>query len=868
MPRSQIQPRSAAPKPVSPIKVEMDSLTQGRSQQPEHLRLMGQCEDQLNGWSSSVEGLTKRNPARFTAKIQSRPLENFYLEMLQISKSEIYSVFISDKKGDDTVRELFIFNNGQPVVPKVHGTGLSVNTTSGVVTVSNTSYLFAPLKVNNEPRLFDSYQLISQGPLGLLMNRTKEVKMDTAKTAKRTGEAVIYVKAVAYQVTYTVTINGTLTTSPYTTPAATDDQNQISTSKVAEELATAVSNLGGDWEATQSDYIVIVKRKDGAEFDIEIDDSRSGSLAVAFSDEVTSLADLPRRCSNGYKVNFTSDPTTDVDDRWLEFSTFDSSAIGDGSWRECVAPDIQYKLDSNTMPIVIRREGVNDIWIGPADGSKQTNPNNTASYTFPEWGERTAGDEKTVPNPDFVGQVLRDHCFYNQRYVVTGGEIVGFSETDDAFNFFADSAIGVVDDDAFFLRCSSEVSSSTEWLLPIDESLLIWSRTSQFQARPVDGEVIAPSTAIVVRLSNIEMNPHVRPKLAAAKVLFSTDEYGYSHVREYEFFNSRNQRLGLNLGGSSDVTANLPKYIKGMISHWDVGEAVDFAVARTPDNPKKIYVYKYKWQATPSGLQKQQAAWSEWEFGGKVQWMKFMQNKLWLLVSYSDRTDFLEIFADELEDEDEGLQIHLDRLLLFPDCNADFNTSNDITATYSSDTDRTTFKLPYVPTAKTIAVVRFINSTNKGVVLGNTTTDTLVCELKGDWTKHKVAFGEEYQFKYEFTRGYRFTRDSSGTRMIGDLSGRTQVHTWTVYHKDTGAYSVRVQRKNRKNDSVTTFRAGTLNIQNNMIDNEESSVATGKLRVPVYSQNTNCRVIVESTSHLPLVLTSAEWEGSYSNRSR
>ena len=861
MPKSQLQPTRQGSAPSTPMRVEMDTLTQGMSQQPEHLRVMGQCTEQINGWSSTVEGLTKRNPARFQARIFNSALENFYLEMFQISRTEIYSVLISATDGDDL--EMRILRAGTQVVPQVHGTGLAVDG-DGTITISDTAYLWAEQEIDDEPRLYDSFCLINSGPLGLLLNRTQETAMDADTTAARTEEGLIFVSAVAYNVSYTVTLthDGTATTlTPVTTPQADADDNQISTSGVAEDLADLINAEAG-WTAIQSDYVVIVSRDDGTAFELQIDDSRSNNLAVAFTDEISSLRELPNRASDGYKVNFTSDPTTTLDDRWLEFNTFDDTANGEGSWQETVAPGIEYRIDSNTMPFVLRREGLDDLHLGPADG---TQPND---YQFPQWGDRTAGDETSVPNPDFVGVTLRDHCFYNQRYVVTGGEIVSFSETDDIFNFFADSAAALVETDAFHLRCTSEVSSATEWLLPIDESLLIWSRTSQFQARPVDGEVISPSTSVVVRLSNIEMNPHVRPKLAAAKVLFATDEYGYTHFREYEFFNSRNQRLGLNLGGSSDILANLPKFIRGMVTHWDVGEAVDFAVARTPEHPNKLYVYKYKWTSTGAGLQKQQASWSEWQLGGEVQWCKFMENRLWLLVSYDDRTDFLQIFADELEDEDEGLQIHLDRLLLYPECNAPGNTTNDITATYDEDTDRTTFVLPYTPTGKAIAVIRFINDDHQGVVLGDTETDTLVCDLKGDWTDESIAFGEEYEFKYEFTKAFKPTRDAQNQRLIGDLSGRTQIHTWTCHHSKTGFYQVRVKRDNRSEDSVTKFRAVKLNVENNQLDEETNFVNTGKMRVPIYSRNLNCRVIVESTSHLPLVLTGAEWEGSYSNRTR
>ena len=269
---------------------------------------------------------------------------------------------------------------------------------------------------------------------------------------------------------------------------------------------------------------------------------------------------------------------------------------------------------------------------------------------------------------------------------------------------------------------------------------------------------MTPTTSLIVRLSNIDMNPHVRPKLAAAKVLFATDEYGYSHFREFEFFNSRTQRLGLNLGGSSDIMSNLPKYIKGMVSHWDVGEAVDYAVPHTKRSAN-IYVYKYKWVTPQQGCRRCKPA------GGASSAARCdvsMENRLWLLVSYSDRTDFLQIFADELEDESEG-SIHLDRMIMFPECNTDFNTTNNVTATYNSETKKTTFVLPYTSTGKTFAVVRFVNAKNQGAILGSTTGDTIACDAPGDWTQEKIAFGEEYEFRMSSLEPLSHSETRQGT---------------------------------------------------------------------------------------------------------
>ena len=142
MPKSQPQPTRPGSSPSTPMRVEMDTLTQGVSQQPEHLRLQGQCTDQLNGWSSNVEGLTKRNAARFQAKIFDSALDNFYLEMFQVQQGEDYSVLLSPASSG-TDLEMRVLRNGTAVVPKVHGTDLAVNSSTGVVTIPNTNYLWA-----------------------------------------------------------------------------------------------------------------------------------------------------------------------------------------------------------------------------------------------------------------------------------------------------------------------------------------------------------------------------------------------------------------------------------------------------------------------------------------------------------------------------------------------------------------------------------------------------------------------------------------------------------------------------------------------------------------------------------------------------
>ena len=844
--------------PAGPIEGRLDSLIQGVSQQPEHLRVVGQGEEQLNGWSSPVEGLTKRNPLRLVGKIIPQPVTDFYLEMMSVIAGERYSVFTYPQAG--TTKTLFTLN-GTPAAVHVHGTGMSV--ASGLVTSGSNGYLF-----NTAGNYFKKYVLINAGPLGLLLNREKITGFSSATSPAAKNEALIFVQGVTYDVKYTVKLDG-VAAGTYTTPKATDTNNQLSTSEVANQLATLVNAVAG-YTATVEQFVVHVRRIDGASFRLEVDDSRATDLARAIQNDVVFVGQLPLVAPNGFVVKVEGDPGQTVDDRWVKFTTRGGSAFGEGSWAETLKPGLQYELDKDTMPLVIYRVDRGVLFVGPADGSTQTQTvgGKTYSYTFPKWGERTAGDEETVPNPDFIGQRIRDHTFFRGRYTVCSGQSVIFSETDQIFNFFQDTSVALTATDGFSVLGTSEASAEMNWLLPVDENILAFTDHSQFRVSAADADVLTPETAIILRLSNLEMNPHIRPRLAGPQILFGTNEFGYSHFREYSFFDTQQRRTGLNLGGTNDVCMNIPKYIKGLATHWDVGETIDCAACVTADDRKTLYVYKYLFQSASAGLSKSQSSWSKFTFGGDIQWLKFMDNEMWLVLTYPDGTYTAHITSDELE-LPSGVQPHLDRLILYPECNTDVQASNNVTATYDADTDVTTFTLPYAVSGTAHAVVRYTSPTKEGLLLGTATSgNQIVCGTRGDWRNASIAFGEEYLFRYAFSHPYAEMRDQARSRIVGKLDGRTQLLTFTTFHHNTGRYDIRIERKNRQLDSVHKFRSRYLNVASNRLDTETMPVETGSFKVPIYCQNTACRIFVESTSWLPVVITGAQWEGAYSNRSK
>ena len=678
MAKSKIQRRVAKPA-AAPIEVKMDTLIQGVSQQPPHIRAMGQGTEQINGWSSPVEGLTKRNPTRYQSKLLQESIDDFFLEIVEISTAERYSIFVwpnnPDSESDHSLR-LEAWQNQQPLdntKVNVHGAGFTYEVKNSVpgwkIDQTNSYFSNATAKENEE--LYKGYVVASSGQISLIANRNKNTAFTSDQTPEIRNEGLVFIQAVAYNITYTL-YDGDTKLAEYSTPQADADENKISTDAVAKAL---YDGLPGDYDKELNSYVFYLKKKDGSAMNLRLTDSRSNTLARAFTKDVTSIASLPLIAKDGYRVLVVNDPTTDVDDLWLKFNVLDSNNAGkvaDGSWSECPAPETKYKLDGNTMPYVIYRAASGKLFIGPADGSEQSLGD--LKYTFPTWGERTAGNTTTNPDPEFIGSPIRDHQIFRQRYTVLGGESIVFSEVDDAFNFFLDTAQALTPNDTFALRCQSEVSTPLEWMLPIDDTVLTFSATSQFQVRAADGDVLTPQTGLVIRLSNINMNTSIRPKKAGAQVLFPSVEYGYTHFREYQFFNANQRRLGLNLGGSNDTMQNVPKYLPGIVTHFDVGEAVDFAVASSPSDRSLLYVYKYLWSGGDGGIQKVQASWSKWKFDGKIRWFKFIDNVLFILMDDDNGLHLMQYFADELETED-SIQPHLDRLLLYPDCNNDTITT-------------------------------------------------------------------------------------------------------------------------------------------------------------------------------------------------
>ena len=181
----------------------------------------------------------------------------------------------------------------------------------------------------------------------MLLNREKETKYDSSTIAEQTGQGIVFIRAVAYNITYSVKIDD-VEVATFSTPKADADDNKISTSAVAKALSDSINAQSG-YTTALDQYVIHVKKDDETDFKLEIDDGRSGELANAFTDKVQSLSKLPIIAPQDYVVEVEGDPSTTIDNRWLKFDALGPQSpgvISEGTWQETVKPEIVYKPTS------------------------------------------------------------------------------------------------------------------------------------------------------------------------------------------------------------------------------------------------------------------------------------------------------------------------------------------------------------------------------------------------------------------------------------------------------------------------------------------------------------------------------------------
>ena len=496
-----------------------------------------------------------------------------------------------------------------------------------------------------------------------------------------------------------------------------------------------------------------------------------------------------------------------------------------GEYRETVKPGITYQLDATTMPhsLVLT----------------------SGSFTFNKetWGDRTAGDLDSAPNPSFVGRKINDVFFYKNRLSFLSDENVVMSQTSYFFEFFPTTVTAVLDDAPIDVSVSHNKVSILRSAQPFNETLVLFSDHSQFVIDTKGN--LTPATISITATTEFENKSSVQPVPAGPRLYFIAERGDFSAL--YEYFVDTDAITK----DASEVSGHVPRFIPKNVKKMAASSNEDILFALSSEHNNRLYVYKWYWSAGSSvadRASKVQSSWSYWEFdsGDTILDISVLDNYVYIVVSRSDGVFIERILLQPISDTGLNYNVRLDRKV-------------SLTGSYSSGTGLTTWTLPYTYDGTMSAVKTGAWPTQKGVDISVTRPTTATVQAVGDYSANAVILGVPYTFDYSFS--HQFMKSEN----VATTSGRLQLRTFRIVYEDTTFFKIQVTPLFRDTYEYE-FNGLFLNEGASLLDTVRLS--DGTFRFPVQAQNDQVTISVTSDSHLPCAFQSAEWEGFYTVRSR
>lgn len=782
------------------------NLINGVSQQPASIRMSTQCNEMINCYPSVVEGLIKRPPLNHVAQLIAGDAGECKVHAFQRDATEEYVI---------------VLRNGDIKVFDLEGTEFPVTLPSGA------GYLAAPSPASD-------FSVVTVADYTFIVNQSVSVAMAADLSPASTGQGMVFVKQGAYSSTYSVKVDGVQRASYTTSASAATD---IQTANIANQLATQLAtNLGAGWTVERVGHVIVINKTDGTPFTLRTDGPLSGEALRSNTGTVEDLTDLPALCKQGHIVKIAGSNAQEADDYYVSFTANDG-VFSDGFWRESAAPGTQTKLDASTMPHVLISNGT--------------------SFTFKPatWGERTAGDAVSAPPPSFVGQKIADVFFFRDRLGVIAGQNVVMTKAGEYFDFFPATVTTILDDGPIDLVASSSQVSTLRYAVPFNEQLLLFSDLTQFILDSAD--LLTPKSASIVVATEFESSRKAKPVGAGKNIYFATPKGGFSGLREY--YTATDTRVH----DASDVTAHVPQYIQGDVTNLSVSTAHDLLLASPGVSPSDstLYLYKFYWQNN----EKLQSAWGKWDLvqdSGvvRIRGHAIIGTSIYLAIQrdtdglYLERVDI----APVQEDPHQGYLTHLDRRITEAKC---------ASVTYDPVTDKTSFVLPYpIRSTKAVIVTRANaagDSHGRVVKVEPYALGSSTLVVTGDYSTTPVWLGNFYRALYDPTEPVVKAPSSNG-KPVAVQGGKVQVRNYLLAFNDTGAFTVNVTPTGR--DTYVYEQTGrTLGAVSNIIGTP--AISDGTFRCPIMANSAEFSLQVESWSHLPMKLQSAEWEYHFTIRS-
>lgn len=859
------------------VTQSIPNLINGISEQNAVQRNPTQAESQVNFQSLIVDGLSKRPPLEFKGVANS-------------SKHLSNTAKVTWINRDEDERYAVVWTDGfAPIVYDLTGTQKSVDNFgvgSDVATYLDCTNPKTELKC------------INVADYTFVVNTTKTVTADSATTTDTTGrfgrEFLIYVKTTAYGRLFTVTLTHADWSSSYPygiqarfqmpsgkdAATANDIGTMLDTTRVADILMYGKSSqyyltapqginykivklnatggvdtelVGSSGSVNDTDGLATFTTitdeftferigstiygsvdESGKTFGIETEDGFGNNGMYAIKDSIQDFANLPAQGKTGMVVKITGDEGDSNGDYYVSYS-------GDGVWNETVKPGISVGLDNSTMPHALINDG---------DG--------TFTFRQIDWNDRIKGDTDTNPNPSFVGKKINNLTFFKNRLGILTDQNIVLSENSEFFNFFATTNTDVLDTDPIDVATSGTTVDKLYNAIEFNQQLLLFSSQAQYILES-SGDTITPVNAVITKTSTFTHNTNVTPIDTGRFVYFMQTRNEKASVVEYYADNDSliNDGIDLNSGTSNLIDSNAHTIDANSI-HDTIfvvsGNDADSnaGLYYTPSEAtlatteaSRIYTYKYFWD----GQQKQQSAWSYWEFPNtEILSVHSYDSDVYVLYNMEGQTRLSKIDLRNPNFSHGGTDYTYPLLL-------DHWKVVTTATSYNSTTDVGTYTLPYSPEDQSLKAYDFAGI--EYTITSYPGSSQVTVSGTGSSSK-ALVFGTKYTSTYQFSTPY--IRKTEGQAVT---SGRFQVRRMLLNYIDSGFFRVQVTPDNR---DVYNYDMNGIVISNPDTTLESPNIVSGEFNVPIQARNTAYTLAITSDSVLPCHIISAEIEGYYHNR--
>lgn len=826
------------------IQQTIKNLIAGISQQPPKLRHAEQLEEQINGFSTEAGGLQKRPPTQHIKKLPKLPL-----------KTKIHLI-----NRDDNEKYIVAFTGDNLRIFDIQGNERQVN-------LQNNAKQYITV---DKP--LEQLKAITVADHTFIVNTSKVVRMNAnSKTPDRWKEqgALIVVRQGQYGRKYTVRIDNNEYTFETPNGGEADHSKQIATDYIANKLFEALagsirkkfrylsdtemrsygvtketkrnirentvdvyevytyknhSYFKDDLFAPQgANGYAVVKGSNWVQLigdtgKISVSDGFNGEALKMFTTSTPQFNLLPSTAPDGFTVLVKGEKAT-ADDYYVAYD------VTDNLWKETTQPNLTTQFDWSTMPYILRREA-----------------NGTFTCTTAEWNKRATGDEESNPTPSFVDNKINDIFFFRNRLGIISGEAVNLSKSSDFFNFWVDSATGVVDTDPIDVQVSHNRVSTLYNATPFNQDLYLFSAQTQFILR-AEG-VLSPKTAVIDQVTEFDADKEIKPIGVGKNLYFTARKTDFTTVREYfAVADSTAQK------DSADITGHVPNYLPNPIVSLKACSNENLLIALSASERQSLFVYKFLFLNDS----KAQASWSKWTFDGEIIGADFINSMMYIVINRGGNT-FLErlpISYNTKDFQDEPYRIMLDRKLKIK-----------TKGSWNSNTKEMLYNI------KSIYGDAYLEQKEYTMVLTNGQTysgkDVISIPHQVEPLEDFECYiGVPYELKFTYSTFFIKQVAQSGTNTIPN--DRLQMRFLLINYDQTGEFTVTIQQTGRS-DKHYKMTARTVGTRSNQVGIHP--LETGEFKVPLMGQNTNLVVTVTNDSPLPSAFNSTVWQALVAYRFR